>query len=256
MKTLTYADVVARLRTAGCVFAEDEAQMLLSAASGAELDRMLGLRESGVPLEQVVGWAEFCGRRIVVEPTVFVPRRRTELLVDEALRRCPSPRVVVDLCCGSGVVAAVLAARLPDADVYAADVDPPAVRCARRNLAPERVFLGDLYSALPDRLRGRVEVLVANAPYVPTTAIALMPSEARVHEARVALDGGADGLDLHRRIAAAAGEWLTPGGWLLIETSARQAASTAELAARGGLLPDVVRDDERDATVVAAQAPR
>ena len=85
------------------------------------------------------------------------------------------------------------------------------------------MFEGDLFGALPAGLRGRVDVLIANAPYVPTAEIANMPPEAREHEPLVALDGGADGLDVQRRITACARDWLTPGGSLLIETSVRQA---------------------------------
>ena len=96
--------------------------------------------------------------------------------------------------------------------MYAAELDPAAVACARRNLPPDRVFEGDLYDALPPALRGRVDVLVCNAPYVPTDAIALMPPEARVHEPAVALDGGAEGLDVQARVAAGAPAWLAPGG--------------------------------------------
>jgi release factor glutamine methyltransferase len=160
--------------------------------------------------------------------------------------------VAVDLCCGSGAVAAVLTDALPAAEVHAADVDAAAVACARRNLAPAAVHQGDLFAALPDALRGRIDLLVANAPYVPTAAIALMPAEARDHEARIALDGGADGLDLHRRIAARAPGWLAPGGCLLIETSVEQADRTAALTAAAGLRPEIVRDDELDATAVVA----
>jgi release factor glutamine methyltransferase len=253
MDQLSYPTVVARLRAAGCVFAEDEAALLLDAADGPALIRLLEQREAGAPLEQVLGWAEFFGRRILVEPTVFVPRRRTELLVREALARSPDARVVVDLCCGSGAIGAVLQHHLPLAEVHAADLDPAAVHCARRNLHPARVHEGDLYAALPTDLRGRVDVLVANAPYVPSDAIAFMPTEARDHEAVVALDGGSDGLHLHRRIASGARAWLAPGGHLLIETSAEQAERTAALTQQAGLRPEVVHSDDLDATAVVAR---
>jgi methylase of polypeptide subunit release factors len=131
------------------------------------------------------------------------------------------------MCCGAGPVAAVLAAQVPGVEVWAVDVDPVAVRCARRNLPDGRVLLGDLFDPLPADLRGRVGVLVANAPYVPSEEVAFMPAEARLHEARVALDGGPDGLDVQRRVIAAAPEWLAPGGTLLVETSRRQAPGTA-----------------------------
>jgi release factor glutamine methyltransferase len=247
------SDVVNRLRAAGCVFAEDEARLLVGAAqTPAELGTMVDRRVAGTPLEQILGWAEFCGLRIAVEPGVFVPRRRTEFLVRQAAALAPPQAVVLDMCCGSGAVGAALADALDGAEVHAADIDPAAVRCARRNLAAAggQVYEGNLYEPLPAALRGRVDLLVANAPYVPTDAIALMPPEARDHEARVALDGGVDGLDVQRRVAASAPQWLAPSGHLLIETSQRQAPQTAEAFARSGLIPRVASSDELDSTVV------
>jgi release factor glutamine methyltransferase len=229
---------------------------------------MMGRRAAGLPLEHVLGWAEFCGLRIAVDPGVFVPRRRTELLVRQAaalVRLAASPpgqalvqprAVVVDLCCGSGAVGAALVAALDRIDLYAVDVDPAAVRCARRNVAaPGQVYEGDLYEPLPATLRGRVDVLVANAPYVPTKAMGLLPPEARLHEPRVALDGGANGLDVQRRVSAAAQLWLKPGGYLLVETSERQAPQTVETFAHDGLIPRVVSSDELNATVVIGTRP-
>ena len=239
--------LVARLRAAGCVFAEDEARLLRAGAGTApELEALVARRVAGAPLEALLGWAEFCGLRIAVDPGVFVPRQRTAFLVAQAVRRARPGAIVVDLCCGTGAVGVAVAAAVPGVEVYGADVDPAAVACARRNLP--HVFQGDLYAALPDRLRGRVDLLVVNAPYVPTAAIATMPPEARDHEPRVALDGGADGLDVQRRIAAAAPAWLRPGGALLIETGADQAPRTAALFAAAGLIPQVAHAD--DATVV------
>lgn len=247
--------LVARLRAAGCVFAEDEARMLVeTATSDAELERMVASRVEGLPLELVLGWVEFDGLRLAVDAGVFVPRRRTELLVHTAAALGLAGQTVVDLCCGLGAVGAALLAREPTVELFCCDIDPAAVRNARRNLDPRRVFEGDLYAALPAELRGRVDVMTANAPYVPSGAIATMPREARLHEAAVALDGGADGLDLHRRIAATAAEWLAPGGHLLIESSARQAPSTAALFERAGLVARVVHDDELDGTVVVGAA--
>ena len=256
-------DVVGRLRAAGCVFAEDEARLIAAQATTTrELDALVARRVAGEPLEQVLGWAEFCGLRITMAPGVFVPRRRTAFLVQQAVAAVTArtgteaheparPPVVVDLCCGTGAVGAAVAAALGEIELHAADVDPAAVRCARLNLAGVgRVYQGDLFAALPRSLRGSVDVLVANAPYVPTDAIRLMPPEARLHEPAVALDGGPDGLDLHRRIAADAPLWLAPGGHLLIETSRRQAPQTAEAFERSGLAPRVATSEELGATVV------
>jgi release factor glutamine methyltransferase len=229
-------ELAATLRAAGCVFAEDEAALLLAEAGDeAALAAMVARRVDGEPLEQVVGFAEFCGLRIVVAPGVFVPRQRSTALVRRATRELRPGDVVVDLCCGTGALGAVLLAQVPGLDLYAADLDPAAVACARRNLPADRVLEGDLYDALPHDLRGRVAVVVANAPYVPTGAIAAMPPEARDHEHRVALDGGEDGLDVQRRVIAGAPPWLAPGGRVLVESSERQAPVSAALMAAAGL---------------------
>jgi release factor glutamine methyltransferase len=248
-------ELVAALRASGSVFAEDEARLLLDEASSpGELMAWAARRMAGEPLEYVVGWAAFAGIRVAVDAGVFVPRRRSELVVDVAGRE--PAEVVVDLCCGTAAFGAALARRWPAAEVYAADSDPAAVACARRNLPRERVYEGDLYAALPDDLRGRVDLLVVNAPYVPTGSISTMPRDARDHEHLVALDGGADGLDVQRRIAAAAPRWLAPGGHLLIETSERQAPHTGAAMTAAGLEAQVVQDAALDATVVIGRAPR
>lgn len=244
--------IVARLRAAGCVFAEDEAALLVATAtSPEELERLVVARVSGLPVEVVVGWAEFAGLRVAIGPGVFVPRRRTELLARCAIELSGPASVVLDLCCGSGALGAAVLAASPGIEVYAAELDPAAVDCARRNLPTDRVFEGDLYDALPISLRGRVDVLVCNAPYVPSDAIALMPPEARLHEPRAALDGGRHGLDLQARVAAGAQDWLAQGGHLLIETSERQAAATAGLMTAAGLTTTVTRDAEIGGTVVS-----
>ena len=278
--------LTARLRAAGCVFAEDEARLLIDAApTPAALDEMARRRVAGLPLEHILGWAEFCGLRIVVDTGVFVPRRRTEFLVRQAAallatwrhepaktsRRAP---VVVDLCCGSGAVGAALAAlagpvklhcatepravELHSAiELHCADIDPAAVACARTNVLPlgGEVHEGDLYDPLPAGLRGSVRLLAVNAPYVPSADIETMPQEARVHEPRACLDGGTDGLEVQRRVAAGARQWLEPGGQVLIETSRRQAAQTSEILRRHGFAPRVLRSEELGATVVAGALP-
>ena len=247
--------VAARLRAAGCVFAEDEARLLIATArTPDELSAMVERRAAGLPLEQVLGWAEFCGLRIAVEPGVFVPRRRTEFLVREAAALAVPGAIVVDLCCGAGAIGAALAAAVDRAEVHAVDIDPAAVRCARRNV-PGHVYQGDLYEPLPGRLRGRVAILAANVPYVPSGQISLLPAEARAHEPPVALDGGSDGLDVLRRVAARAPAWLAPGGYLLIETSERQAARAAAAFAGSGLNPRVASSAELGATVVIGRLP-
>ncbi|MCW2935771.1 MAG: putative protein N(5)-glutamine methyltransferase [Actinomycetia bacterium] len=246
------------------MYAEDEAVILRTAAqSPEELDAMVGRRASGLPLEQVVGWAEFHGLRIAVDPGVFVPRRRSEFLVDTAIALLlalpPQLRVVVDLCCGTGALGLATAAALPGTELHAADLDPAAVACARRNVEPAggHVYAGDLLTPLPVSLRGHVAVLICNAPYVPTDEIAFMPPEAREHEARVALDGGADGLAILRRVSAETPAWLAPGGFLIVETSQRQAPSMVAAMTAAGLAAQVHSDDETGANVVTGtRAPQ
>lgn len=319
-----HAAIVTRLRSAGCVFAEDEARLLISAAQTPDhLAAMVDRRAAGLPLEHVLGWAEFCGLRIAVEPGVFIPRRRTEFLVQQATaiarkatasarqptaaqcaagadqsaahagqsaagehqsaaradksatlahqsagpadhtaghphRAGSRPRViVVDLCCGSGAVGAALAAALNGAELYAVDIDPAAVRCARRNVgaAGGQVYEGDLYQPLPATLVGHVNVLVANAPYVPTDELGLLPPEARLHEPRVALDGGEDGLAILRQVIAEAPLWLAAGGCLLVETSERQAPEILQSVARAGLISHLATSAELNASVVMGTRP-
>ena len=257
---MTYEGLVDTLRAAGCVFAEDEARLLMK--SGGSLAEKTAKRVAAVPLEQVLGWAEFAGLRVAVRPGVFVPRRRTELLVRlavAALADCglvPDGLVpgglVLDLCCGTGAVGRAVAARVPGVELHAADLDPVAVACARDNLAGVGVVHeGDLFDAVPGSLRGRINVLTVNAPYVPSGAVPLMPPEARDHEAWLALDGGPDGLDVHRRVAAEVAAWLAPDGVVVIETGIDQADRTAALLP---LSTRVVHDDDLDATAVVGRA--
>ena len=259
-RRLDYDGTVLALRAAGCVFAEDEARLLLDAAPDANaLDALLARRVSGVPLEHVLGWAEFAGLRVLVDDGVFVPRRRTEFLASRAvdLAREHEHPVVLDLCCGSGALALAIASAVPTARLWAADIDPAAVATARRNLPAEAlVVCGDLFDPLPDDLRGRVDVLVCNTPYVPTRAIGSMPAEARIFEARLALDGGDDGLDVQRLVAAQAREWLAPGGHVLVEASEDQAPHSALLFEDSGLESRVEYSEEYDTSIVLSTRSR
>jgi release factor glutamine methyltransferase len=248
------SSVVDRLRAAGCVFAEDEARLLDAAASSpAELESLVARRVAGEPLEYLLGWVEFAGLRVSIEPGVFVPRRRTELLAQSAVAVIESGDVLIDLCCGCGAVAAAVGTAVRGVELHAVDVDETAARCARRNVSGQ-VYLGDLYAALPGTLRGQASVVTGNAPYVPTDALATMPPEARLHEPRIALDGGPDGLDVLRRIVAGAPDWLRAGGWLFVESSTAQAPRLVREMAAVGLAASVRTDDEIGATVVAGRA--
>ena len=237
--------LVGRLRAAGCVFAEEEAELLSASPSFSE--ELVARRIAGEPLEYVLGWAEFMGTRFVIEPGVFIPRHRTEFLVRAAAEAAPASPVILDLCCGTGALGLSLLA-LVGGTLVATDIDPAAVRCARANGADAHE--GDLFDAVPASLRGRVDVLLANTPYVPTSAIAMLPADFREHELRTALDGGADGLDLQRRVAAAASTWLAPGGAVYVEASDDQAPVSVEIFEAAGLSARVLADDY--ATVVRA----
>lgn len=256
-----FGELVLRLRAAGCVFAEEEAALLCSGAADAgDLEDMTRRRVVGEPLELVLGWAGFLDLRIKVEPGVFVPRRRTEFLAQEAAELLAPGDVVVDLCCGAAAVGAALVEKSRERggriELHAADIEPVAVRCARLNLAdPIRqgtafVYEGDLDAPLPPHLAGSVAVLTANVPYVPSDEIALLPPEAREYEPLTALDGGSDGLDMLRRVAAAAPRWLRPGGSVLIEISERQQESAEAAFHSAGLRPRLVASDDYGTTVL------
>ncbi|GAA0548552.1 putative protein N(5)-glutamine methyltransferase [Paractinoplanes ferrugineus] len=247
------AETIMRLRTAGCVFAEDEAAVLAGAATGeTELTALVERRALGEPLEQVVGYADFAGVRVRLRPGVFVPRVRSELLVQVAAATSRPGDVVVDLCCGSGALGLAVRHRQPAIDLYAADVDPVAVACARDNL-DSQVFQGDLFDALPASLRGRIAVLLANVPYVATRHIPLLPAEARDHEPHTALDGGDDGLEIFRSVVAGAADWLAPGGIMLSEITEAQSEPASKVILDAGLAPDLRSDEDLEALVVAGR---
>jgi release factor glutamine methyltransferase len=229
-----------------------------SARDDADLADMVARRATGVPIEHVVGWAEFCGVRVAVDPGVFVPRVRTAALAAQAVAVAHPGNVVVDLCCGSGAIGLVVATRVPEVRLVASDIDAVAVECARRNLAQLKhasVVRGDLFDALPTDLVGRVDLLLSNVPYVPSPAIEYLPTEAREHEPRTALDGGDDGLDVVRRVATEAPRWLAPHGRLFVESSLDQADTALAIMRSAGLVPEVFVDDEFEVAVVMGHRP-
>lgn len=226
-------DLVARLRAAGCVFAEREAELLRAAAPDPET--LVARRIAGERLEDVLGWAEFCGRRYAVVPGVFVPRHRSEFLVELAAAHARPGDLALDLCCGTGALVGAVGDRVPGLRVHAADLDPAAVGCARRNLPGASVHRGDLFAALPPGLRGRLDLVVANVPYVPTGEIAHLPAEMREREDRRTLDGGDDGLAVLRRVLTDVGSWLSPRGRVFVELDEEQTGPAVAFAARCGL---------------------
>jgi len=211
--------LAARLRAVGCVFAEEEAAEIRRVHGDDEkaVDAAVAARLAGIPLEQVLGVARFAGVEVEVGEGVFVPRRRAEPLIDEAVAAAPEARVVVDLGCGTGAIAAALHRRLPRAQVHGVDVDPTALRYAARNGRRHgfEAHLGDWWNALPRTLRGRIDLAVAYLPHVPTARLAGIPGDYRAHEPDRAVAGGADGLDPLRAVVAGMDEWLAPDGVLV-----------------------------------------
>ena len=216
----------------------------LSADAAMALDALRRRRAAGEPLQYILGTAPFCDFDLETGPGVLIPRPETETLV--ALARTAHTAAgggsgpVLDLCTGTGAVALALARTLPPGTpVYATDLSPDALKWARRNRArlglENRVVLleGDLFAPLPPDLRFRV--ITANPPYIPAAAYAALAPEVREFEPRLALEAGADGLDVLRRIAQAAPARLLPGGWLLCEIDSPQAAAVTALFRENGL---------------------
>jgi release factor glutamine methyltransferase len=244
------ARATAELAAAGCVSAAAEADWLLEEAGTEDaLRALVARRVAGEPLQYVIGWAPFGRLKLRVGPGVFVPRPETEGLADRAaafLRGRPEPRTAADLCAGSGAIACFLAAEVPGARVLATELDPGALVWARENAERFGVELlaGDLDEPLPAELAGRLDVLCANVPYVPSGAIPTLPRDVRDHEPRLALDGGPDGLDVFRRLAGRAGRWLAPGGGrLYAEIGEDQAEAAAALLTAAGLAEVGVHQD-------------
>lgn len=246
---MTADPVVARLRAAGCVAAEDEALELRSVArDDVHLDELVARREAGEPLAWITGSVRFCGLSIGVHAGVYVPRWQTEALAARAAELLPAGGMAIDLCCGSGAVARVLADRRPGARVVATDLDPVAVACARTNGVDAHA--GDLFEPLDDELRGGVDLVVAVPPYVPSDALALL---ARTPEPALALDGGRGGLDVAGRIVCSAPAWLRPGGALVVEIGRPQVhAIDGTLKANGFRDVSVLHDPEGDVCGMSA----
>jgi release factor glutamine methyltransferase len=211
-----------RLARAGFVAAEDEARALLTAAhaGGSALERLVTRRLAGEPLAWIVGHADFDGLDVRIDPGVYVPRWQTAELARRAAARLPETGTALDLCTGSGALALALQRARPKARVLATDIEISAVACARANGVD--ALQGDLFDPLPPGLEGTVDLVVAVVPYVPTPALALLPHDTLTYESTSHYDGGPDGTDVLRRVAAGAPTFLRPGGALLLELGADQ----------------------------------
>jgi release factor glutamine methyltransferase len=240
------------LLAAGCVAAAEEAASFLAAApDGRTLDSWLVRREQGEPPAWITGTTTFCGRTLHVSPGVYVPRAQTEELARRAASVLPPGGRALDLCTGTGAVAAHVRARVPTAAVIGVDRDVTAAACARRNGVP--ALVGDLDGPL--RRGPLFDVVTAVAPYVPSGEVRLLPADVRRYEPPRAHDGGRDGLQLVRRVVAAAGSLLRPGGWLLVEVGgAQHRALEPVLAAHGFGRVTPWWDDEGDLRGVACSA--
>ena len=210
--------VAERLAAAGCVAAGEEAdELVVAAPDQATLERWVVRRCHGEPLAWIVGTTPFCGRRVRVDPGVYVPRAQSEELARRAAAALGSRGLAADLCTGAGAIARHLMAEVPEARVVATDVDPAAARCARSNGV--RAVVAELGAPLPS---GTFDVVTAVPPYVPTSELRVLPADVQRYEPAVALDGGADGLEVSCPVVACAARLLRHGGWLLLEAGGVQ----------------------------------
>lgn len=229
--------------------------------TGAELQKFreyVKRRAAGEPLQTIIGTTEFYSRSFKVEPGVFIPRPETEILVDRCLRiltpaghSLVAPQVL-EIGSGSGVIGITLAAELPTLLVVATDVDPVAVRLSQFNahrlgVAPRLKFLvGDGYRPLPTSLKGKIDLLVSNPPYIRSEEIAGLPREVAAHDPQAALDGGSDGLQLYRALAAGFATWLAPTAGVAVEIGHDQAEAVVDIFGRAGCRDLAVHRDYND----------
>ena len=235
---------------------------------GTELDQYRHLvrrRAGGEPLQQILGEIEFYSRTFKMEPGVFIPRPETERLVEEAVtlvappdRRLLAP-VAVEIGCGTGIIGISLAMEVPRLTVYATDVNPAAVKLTEHNahtLGAEprvHVFEGNRFDPLPGHLKGTIDLVVSNPPYVRAAEICGLAPEVAVHDPVEALDGGDDGLVFYRALAAGVGAWLRSGGHVAVEIGDTQGQEVEDIFAASQLQDIKIFRDyaDRDRVVTA-----
>ena len=258
------SEATQRLEAAGCASPRRDAELLLAHVLGIGPGRLplveqispedaatyaglVARRGARVPLQHLTGVAHFRHVELQVGPGVFVPRPETELLAGWAIEQASSLErpVVVDLCTGSGAIAAAVADEVPHARVHAVELDPGALAWARRNLGDSSVDLraGDLATAFDDLL-GQVDVVTCNPPYIPREAWESVEPEARDHDPDLALYSGDDGLVAMRVLALRAAELLRPGGVVGAEHADAQGESAPAVFRATGRWSEVV--DHRD----------
>ena len=238
---------------------------------GAELDHYRDLvrrRAGGEPLQQILGETEFYSRVFKVEPGVFIPRPETERLVEEAVallappdRRLLAP-VAVEIGCGTGVIGISMALDVPRLTVYATDVNPAAVQLTKHNahtlgVDPRvHVLPGNRFDPLPAHLKGQVDLVVSNPPYIREADIPGLAAEVSEHDPMEALNGGEDGLVFFRALASGLGVWLRPGGHVAVEIGDEQGREVEDIFSASGMVDiRVIRDyADRDRVVTARSA--
>jgi release factor glutamine methyltransferase len=268
------AEGARRLAEAGLPTARQDAEWLLAAvlgrerfalylepdravveAAGGRFRALVARRADHEPLQHLLGYEDFCGLRLRVTPDVLIPRPETEGLVEwarELLNASSSngSPLLADIGTGSGAIACALAAACPDARVVATDISPAALAVAEGNVRAlglggrVRVIAGDLLKPLAAE-PAALDMIVANAPYLPSGILPSLPREVFAFEPRQALDGGPDGMEVIRRLLTAAPAALRPGGRLVLEIGEEQAAPLAAVMTAAGFVDVAARDDLR-----------
>ncbi|MEA3503492.1 MAG: peptide chain release factor N(5)-glutamine methyltransferase, partial [Actinomycetota bacterium] len=215
-------------------------------------------RRAGEPLQYIEGTVEFGPIEVAVDPRVLIPRPETEQLYEIAEVAVEDPMVIVDLCTGSGNLAIALKHTFPAATIYATDISADAVDLARENVRQSgldvTVLLGDLFEPLPDHIRGRVDLIVSNPPYLAAAEVADLPVDVRDHEPITALVAGPVGDEVLARIGGAGSDWLRPGGVVICEISEFHGPAVADrFASLGGEIRRDLSGKERFVIGVAQQ---
>lgn len=255
---------VARLTAAGSDEPQANAEWLLACALGmtrthlllsraeritpdqaAVYEQMLARKAAGEPLSHIVGFQPFCGLDIHVTPEVLTPRPETEELVDLVSARYERRGAYrfLDMCTGSGCIALALADRFPKALITAVDISPKALRVAQENAKRLRLeeHIQFLQSDVWENVQDTFDLIISNPPYIPSDIVDTLTPEV-LHEPRLALDGGADGLDVVRPLCSLAADYLNPGGWLALELCKGQAGAVARGLVEIGWNAEVKKD--------------